>query len=84
MEQTKGNFVRVNYILHLFCWYTVLTGTVYVYYKSAFHAAADIHLLVFYIFKGSLSQSVPVLLYMYSMSQPFKMLKGTCNKACYM
>jgi len=32
-------------------------------HKSIFHAATDIHLLVFYIFKGSVSQSAPVLLY---------------------
>jgi len=32
-------------------------------HKSIFHAATDIHLLVFYIFKGSVSQSAPVLLH---------------------
>ena len=36
------------------------------YNKSTFHAATDIiHLLVFYILKGSVIQSAPVLLYMY-------------------
>ena len=32
-------------------------------YRNIFHAATDIHLLVFFIFKGSVSQSGPVLFY---------------------